>query len=125
MQAEISYFSNKRISVFRRLSILVNCTQSISFTKKENEVRAFASFAEFIASILLIFAKSASLGAMSGMGLMGGAVKGYSTNLRFELKFNGRYLSTLCLVISTTCSILLYLERDQLMPISSRALPSR
>ena len=87
--------------------------------------RIGVGLAEFIASTLLIIPKSRFLGALTGIGLMMGAIMGHLTKLGIVVMNDGGYLFVLCLIVLVSCLICLYLERKQFTSILKRVFPSR
>lgn len=70
--------------------------------------------AELIASALLLLPGTAWLGALLGVGLMGGALLSHLTLLGIEVQDDGGYLFFLALVVLLSCLGVLWLHRAQI-----------
>ncbi len=75
---------------------------------------------ELIASILILINATAWIGALLGLGLMGGAILTHLTILGIEVKEDGGYLFILSLIV-TICSVyVLFTEREKIVSIWKR-----
>lgn len=80
---------------------------------------------ELIAAILLLWPRTTALGALLGMGLMGGALFFHFTKLGIEIKGDGGLLFIYALVVFISCSILLFVFQDQLRTLILKFIPQR
>ena len=76
--------------------------------------------AEGIASVLLLIPATAWLGAVLGVGLMGGALMSHLTLLGIEVQGDGGYLFFLALVVLVSCLGVLWLRRAQIPFLGTR-----
>ncbi len=72
---------------------------------------------ELIASILILIPRTSWLGAGLGLGVMAGAILSHLTILGIDVQGDGGYLFFLGIVVALSCSIVLYLTRQQWVPI--------
>ncbi len=77
--------------------------------------RIGSGIAELIASILLLWPRTISLGAALAAGIMGGALAAHLTVLGYEVKEDGGYLFYLCLTVMVCSIVLLVTYRQQLL----------
>jgi putative oxidoreductase len=82
--------------------------------------RIGTGIAELIASILLLWPRTVSLGALMGIGIMTGALLSHLTVLGIEVKGDKGYLFYLCLTVLISCVILLLIHRQQLQQFLKR-----
>lgn len=76
--------------------------------------RIGTGIAELIASILLLWPRTISLGALMGLGIMAGALFSHLTVLGISVKNDNGYLFFLCLTVTICCIVLLVMYRRQL-----------
>ena len=76
--------------------------------------------AELITSLLLLIPATAWLGALLGVGLMGGALLSHLTLLGIEVQGDGGYLFFLALVVLLSCLGVLWVRRVQIPFLGSR-----
>ena len=74
---------------------------------------------ELIASGLLLYPRTTGIGAVLGVGLMGGAILSHLTQLGINVQGDGGSLFALALITLVCCLCLVVLERKSL-PIISR-----
>ncbi len=77
--------------------------------------RIATGIAELITSILLLWPRTASLGALGAIGLMIGAISSHLTVLGIEVQGDGGYLFFLGLVVLLAAIGTLYLHWDSLL----------
>ncbi len=70
--------------------------------------------AELVAAALLLIPRTAWLGAVLGVGLMGGALLSHLTLLGIEVQGDGGYLFFLALVVLLSCLGVLWIRRAQI-----------
>ena len=75
---------------------------------------------ELIAGVALLIPKRAAVGAVLGLGAMGGAVVSHLTRLGIEVQGDGGLLFSMALVVLVSCALVAWLRRDQLPLIGSR-----
>jgi uncharacterized membrane protein YphA (DoxX/SURF4 family) len=78
---------------------------------------------ELIASVLLLYPRTTSFGALLGIGLMAGAVFFHLTKLGIEVKEDGGQLFVYALIVLICCAILLFVYRKQLIVLTGKILP--
>jgi len=76
--------------------------------------------AELITSVLLLMPATAWLGAVLGVGLMGGALMSHLTLLGVEVRGDGGYLFFLALVVLVSCLGILWFRRAQIPFLGTR-----
>ena len=76
---------------------------------------------ELIAAILLLSRCHCWLGALLGLGVMGGAIMSHLTKLGIVVQDDGGLLFALALVVLVTCGITAWLHRGQI-PFLPKAL---
>ena len=69
--------------------------------------------AELIASVLLLIPATCWLGALIGIGIMGGALVSHLTILGIEVKGDGGYLFFLGIIVLITCLIIVFIRRKE------------
>jgi uncharacterized membrane protein YphA (DoxX/SURF4 family) len=113
--------------VLRILAALIMLqTLYFKFTGQEESVRLFTILGmepwgrigtgvlELVASILILYPRTTGIGALLGLGLMGGAIFFHITKL--ELDFGGDYVLFMYAVITfVCCAVLLILYRGQVL----------
>ncbi len=76
--------------------------------------------AELIAAALLLIPATAWLGALLGVGIMGGALISHLTLLGIEVQGDGGYLFFLALVVLVSCLGVLWIRRAQIPFLGAR-----
>ena len=76
---------------------------------------------ELITAILLLVPRTTWIGAILGMGLMGGAIFSHLTQLGIVVQNDGGMLFTLAVVTFIFCTILVWINRHQI-PILKKLL---
>ncbi len=66
---------------------------------------------ELIASILILIPSTSWIGAGLGLGVMLGAIVSHLTVLGIEVQDDGGYLFSLAIVVTLSCSAVLYITR--------------
>lgn len=79
--------------------------------------RIATGIAELIASVLLLMPRTSWLGAFLGVGIMAGAIVSHVLILGFEVMNDHGLLFILALITLSCCTLLLYLNRGNLMNI--------
>lgn len=79
--------------------------------------RVASGVVELIASILLLFPRTIALGALTGLGLMAGAIFAHLTILGISVQNDGGLLFAYALIVFMCCAILLYWYRRQLFTL--------
>lgn len=74
--------------------------------------RIGAGIAELIVGILLIFPRTAWLGALGGIAVICGALAAHLTRLGIEVQGDGGFLFTMALIALACCVIILFLHRN-------------
>jgi uncharacterized membrane protein YphA (DoxX/SURF4 family) len=69
---------------------------------------------ELIASILILYPRTTSIGAGLGAGLMGGAIFFHLTKLGISVREDGGQLFIYALLVFISCVILLFIYREQI-----------
>jgi uncharacterized membrane protein YphA (DoxX/SURF4 family) len=77
---------------------------------------------ELIASILILINATAWIGALLGLGLMGGAILIHLTILGIEVRGDGGYLFLLAMIVSGCCVIVLAYNTQQLSAVLNKIL---
>jgi uncharacterized membrane protein YphA (DoxX/SURF4 family) len=75
--------------------------------------RILTGILEMIAALLILYPKTTWMGAILGLGLMGGAIFSHLTVLGIEVKDDNGQLFSLALIVALCCLYLLYRERDK------------
>lgn len=75
---------------------------------------------ELIASILILIPRTASYGAVLGLGLMLGAIKFHITELGIEVQNDGGKLFYLAVIVAVFCVLLIVIHRKQLFSLFSK-----
>jgi len=75
---------------------------------------------ELIAAILLLYPRTAGIGAVLGMGLMFGAIGSHLTKLGIVVKDDGGLLFTLGIITFFASAVVLWIRRAELPFIGSR-----
>ena len=77
---------------------------------------------ELIASVLMVINATAWIGALLGLGLMGGAILTHLTILGIEVKGDGGYLFLLAIVVSICCVVVLAHNRQRIATLLNKIL---
>jgi hypothetical protein len=78
---------------------------------------------ELIASMLILYPKTTSIGALIAMGLMGGAIWFHLTKLGIPVKNDGGQLFIYALLVFVSSGILLFTYRHALLSYINRLFP--
>ena len=119
--------SNKLISWIAALvsALIMLQTLYFKFTAAPESVYIFSALglepygrigigvAELAASILIFLPATRFLGALFGLGIMGGAIVAHFTELGIEVENDGGYLFFLSLIVFVSCGICLYLHKEK------------
>lgn len=79
---------------------------------------------ELVASVLILINSTAWLGALLGLGLMGGAIFFHLTLLGVEVDGDGGYLFVLALLVALCCTVVLVFDRQRMISLA-RQLTAR
>ena len=82
--------------------------------------RIGSGVAELLAVILLLVPRTAALGALLGLGVMGGAIGSHLTKLGIEVQGDGGLLFALACVVFAACATVLWLRRGDLPLVGAR-----
>lgn len=77
---------------------------------------------ELIASCLILYPRTTGIGALLGMGLMGGAIFFHLTKLGFEVMNDGGQLFIYALLVFISCLVLVIIYRKNLIALSKSIL---
>lgn len=77
---------------------------------------------ELIASVLILINTTAWIGALLGLGLMGGAILTHLTILGIEVKGDGGYLFVLAIIVSACCVLILADNRQRITALLTKIL---
>lgn len=80
---------------------------------------------ELIASMLILIPRTSWIGAGIGLGVMLGAIMAHLTILGIDILDDGGYLFVLALIVAVSCMAILFLTRQQWLPIVSGLVASR
>jgi uncharacterized membrane protein YphA (DoxX/SURF4 family) len=72
---------------------------------------------ELIASVLILIPRTSWLGAGLGLGVMLGAIGAHLTILGIAVLGDGGYLFFLALAVAISCAVILWLTRQQWLPV--------
>ncbi|HLL94655.1 MAG TPA: hypothetical protein VK404_06750 [Spirosoma sp.] len=72
---------------------------------------------ELIAAILILIPRTSWIGAGIGLGVMAGAILSHLTVLGIDILGDGGYLFFLGVVVAVSCVVILFLTRQQWLPI--------
>lgn len=81
--------------------------------------RIGSGIAELIASILLLIPKTAWMGAITGLGVMAGAIISHLTILGIDVKNDGGQLFYMALFTFVCCLIVVFYERLKIINLAS------
>ena len=87
--------------------------------------RIGTGIAELIASILLLWPRTISIGALMAAGIMGGALVSHLTVLGISVKGDGGYLFALCLTVLVCSIVLIIMYRQQLQQFVKQFVPKK
>lgn len=77
---------------------------------------------ELIASTLILYPRTTSIGAILGAGLMGGAVFFHLTKLGISVRGDGGQLFIYALLVLISCTILIFIKRDEFINYTHQLL---
>lgn len=86
--------------------------------------RYASGVAELIASILLLIPRTTWLGALIGLGVIGGAIMSHLTILGIVVQDDGGTLFALALVVFLCCAVLLFMNRKDIPVIGPKLVKS-
>lgn len=86
--------------------------------------RYASGVAELIASILLLIPRTTWLGALIGLGVIGGAIMSHLTVLGIVVQDDGGTLFALALVVFLCCAVLLFMNRKDIPVIGPKLVKS-
>lgn len=81
--------------------------------------------AELIASVLILMPRTSWIGAGLALGIMGGAILTHLTILGIEVQGDGGYLFFLAAAVAVCSAVILYLTRNQWVPVMMGFLPGQ
>jgi putative oxidoreductase len=124
----------KYISLALRLVAAVILLQTLyfKFTAQPESVELFTKLGvepwgrigtgiiELVASILLLFPSTVIIGALLGMGLMGGAILSHLAVIGIESKGDGGQLFMLAIIVLLCCTIIAVFQKDQGIALYNR-----
>ena len=82
--------------------------------------RIGSGVAELITAVLLLLPRTAWLGALGGLGVMGGAIVSHLFILGIEVKGDGGLLFRLAIVVFVCCAATLWLRRGDALAFVSK-----
>jgi hypothetical protein len=85
--------------------------------------RIGSGIAELIVSILLLYPKTAWLGALGGMGILAGAILSHLFVLGISVKDDGGLLFFLALIAFVCCAGTLFIQREAALAQLAKLLP--
>ena len=86
--------------------------------------RIGSGIVELIASVLILIPRTSWIGAGLGIGVMAGAILSHLTVLGISVQDDGGYLFFLALAVAISCLTILFLTRNQWIPVLAGWLPS-
>lgn len=86
--------------------------------------RYASGVAELIASILLLIPRTTWLGALIGLGVIGGAIMSHLTILGIVVQDDGGTLFALAIVVFLCCAVLLFMNRKDIPVIGPKLVKS-
>jgi putative oxidoreductase len=124
----------KYISIALRLVAAVILLQTLyfKFTGQPESIELFTKLGvepwgrigtgiiELVASILLLLPSTVIIGALLGMGLMGGAILSHLTVIGIESKGDGGQLFMLAIIVLLCCTIIAVFQKDQGIALYNR-----
>jgi len=87
--------------------------------------RIGSGIVELIAALLILIPRTSWIGAGLGLGVMLGAIGAHLTILGIDILGDGGYLFVLGLIVALSCVVVLYLTRQQWLPIVSGLLSAQ
>ena len=82
--------------------------------------RYASGVAELIASVLLLIPRTTWLGALIGLGVIGGAIMSHLTVLGIEVQGDGGTLFALAVIVFVCCATLLFFNRGDIPVIGDK-----
>lgn len=82
--------------------------------------RLGSGLAELVCVVLLLFPRTAWLGALGGLGVISGAIVSHLFLLGIEVKGDGGLLFYLAVVVFICCAVTLWLQRGELLAFVAR-----
>ncbi len=82
--------------------------------------RLGSGVAELVCVVLLLFPRTAWLGALGGLGVISGAIFSHLFLLGIEVKGDGGLLFYLAVVVFICCAVTLWLRRGELLAFVAR-----
>ncbi len=82
--------------------------------------RLGSGVAELVCVVLLLFPRTAWLGALGGLGVISGAIVSHLFLLGIEVKGDGGLLFYLAVVVFICCAVTLWLQRGELLAFVAR-----
>jgi len=82
--------------------------------------RLGSGIAELVCAVLLLFPRTAWMGALGGLGVMGGALVSHLFILGVEVKGDGGLLFFLAVVVFICCAVTLWLRRGEMRAFLAR-----
>jgi len=79
--------------------------------------RIGSGIAEAIVSILLVIPRTTWLGALGGVGVMGGAILSHVLVLGIDVQNDGGLLFALAILVFLSCLVLLYLDKNTILNV--------
>ncbi|GAB2583938.1 DoxX family protein [Spirosoma areae] len=86
--------------------------------------RIGSGIVELVASVLILIPRTSWIGAGLGVGVMAGAILSHLTVLGISVQNDGGYLFFLALAVALSCSTILFLTRNQWIPVLTGWFPS-
>ncbi len=87
--------------------------------------RIGSGIVEGIASVLILLPRTSWIGAGLGLGIMAGAILSHLTILGIEVQGDGGYLFFLALVVAISCLTILFLTRQQWLPVLTNLVSTK
>ncbi len=85
--------------------------------------RYASGVAELFASIFLLIPRTTWVGAIIGLGVIGGAIMSHLTVLGIEVQGDGGTLFIMAIAVFISCAILLFANRKDIPVIGSKLAP--
>ncbi|RNC85945.1 MAG: DoxX family protein [Balneola sp.] len=86
--------------------------------------RYASGVAELVASVLLLVPRTTWLGAILGLGVIGGAIISHLTVLGIVVQNDGGTLFIMAIVVFVSCAILLFANRKDIPVIGQKLVPA-
>jgi uncharacterized membrane protein YphA (DoxX/SURF4 family) len=80
---------------------------------------------ELIASTLILYPRTTSIGALLGAGLMSGAIFFHLTKLGISVRGDGGQLFIYALLVLISCTILLFIKKDEFINYTHQLLSGK